>query len=83
MGETHDATLISETYKHGYDLSQLVESLKGNREKVKKQKNETIFVGMTRPKYLLCPAIYKDNITDEDIKGLDNAGWNIEDLTID
>lgn len=38
---------------------------------------------MTRPKYLLCLTIYKDNITDDDIKGLDNAGWNIEDLTID
>ncbi|MCW9706433.1 UvrD-helicase domain-containing protein [Fodinibius salsisoli] len=82
-GETHDATLILETYMHGHDLSKLVESLKGNREKVKKRKEQrmrNIFVGMTRPKYLLCLAMYKENITDDDIEELDNAGWNIEDL---
>lgn len=56
-GETHLATLYLDTFYKKYDISEyLIEnllSIKKNSEKNKERQN-IIFVGASRPKYLLC-----------------------------
>ena len=57
-GETHIATLYLDTFYRKYDISNylILEnllSLKNNLEKNKERQN-IIFVGASRPRYLLC-----------------------------
>ena len=36
-----------------------------------------LYVGVSRPRHLLCIAMHKDNITDEQIAQLEALGWNV------
>jgi DNA helicase II / ATP-dependent DNA helicase PcrA len=84
-GETHASTLYLETFYQGkYESESIVNQLLGNKYVKSKNKDthikETLkmaYVGMSRPKYLLCLAIHKDRFNDKlDVK---NGGiWEIE-----
>ncbi len=39
------------------------------------------YVGMSRPRYLLCFAVHSQNISDEQVHALENNGWQIERIT--
>ena len=65
-GETHLATLYMETAYYGYTESQVLKmALEGDVYKKeggrRKQISRMTYVGMSRPKHLLCFAIKKDN----------------------
>jgi DNA helicase II / ATP-dependent DNA helicase PcrA len=85
-GETHAATLYLETYYQGkYESESIADQLKGKTYTPPKGKKDTYiketlkmaYVGMSRPKYLLCLAIHKDRfLSNYDIQ---NGGcWVIE-----
>lgn len=96
-GETHDATLVCETkYSSWYDIHEMVEFLHHpdtprpvadyshpkskatNRAAFMKR----LFVAMSRPRYLLCLAVRKSDLTVATQDHLrDAGGWVIEDLT--
>jgi len=69
-GETHAATLYMETFYQGkYESQRLKEFFKGNfvtgNEKDRiKQSLKMAYVGMSRPKYLLCVAVHHDHVKD-------------------
>jgi hypothetical protein len=87
-GETHLATLVLETYWYDHDLQEIVPFLidQGDRKVFKKvrtrKRAKRIFVGMTRPRELLCLAINKNHLHEDQIEALDDSGWTIQDLTI-
>lgn len=90
--ETHAATLVLETKKHTYNFESIMGLVLGIESKRPHQINKTAlmketYVGMTRPRYLLCLACDK-NIFYNDQNGAKRRakavalGWNIQDLTI-
>jgi len=87
-GETHTATLVLETYWYDHDLKDLLPFLIDNDRPKPRRKSRTyermkrVFVGMTRPKELLCLAICKEHLDDQQTKALDDMGWSIQDLTL-
>ena len=88
-GETHTATLVLETYfNKTYDLQKLLPFFKGQGNRKQLEKGKTlrehamrIFVAMTRPKELLCLAIYKEHLSNGDMDGLQAFGWSLQVLT--
>lgn len=87
-GETHLATLVLETYWHGHDLKELIPFILDQEDrdsfdkKIRTRKRaKRIFVGMTRPRELLCLAMKKDHLEEEQVSALINSGWTIRDLT--
>jgi len=97
-GQTHDATLILETKNYRCDLEVMLSYLTGEfpnennpntdiKEKPNSRKaNQTfmrqLYVGMSRPKHLLCLAMRKDAIGvgenfDRASDKLRSAGWHI------
>lgn len=84
-GETHTATLYLETYYQGKCESEaILDQLLGNVYVQPKKKKDTYtketlkmaYVGMSRPRYLLCMAIHKDRFDEKLDK--DNGGlWKI------
>ena len=84
-GETHTATLYMETWYQGNFESESIapQMLGAPYEQPKKKKDtytkETLkmaYVGMSRPRYLLCMAVHKDRY-DEDLD-IENGGlWEI------
>ena len=91
-GETHLATLYLETYfqndggksEHSYESQRLIEQLKGvqinsnEQKKRKKQSAKMVYVGFSRPKYLLCLAAQKENFDEESISQIEKMGWEIK-----
>ena len=79
-GETHDATLVLETKNYSHDLQVLMPYLTNTAsdsptgERNKKFMRQ-LYVGMSRPKHLLCLAIHKDHITSEEQAKLTALGW--------
>ncbi|MBA7517703.1 RecBCD enzyme subunit RecB [subsurface metagenome] len=69
-GETHTATLYMETfYWRKYESERLKEFFKGNfisgNEKPRaKESLKVAYVGMSRPKYLLCVAVHYNHVKD-------------------
>jgi len=69
-GETHTATLYMETFYQGkYESQRLKEFFKGNfingdEKPYVKQSLKMAYVGMSRPKYLLCVAVHYDHVID-------------------
>jgi len=65
-GETHTATLYLETYYNKKtDIERILEYFKGdkgNRNRILERTLKITYVGMSRPKKLLCIAIHKDTI---------------------
>jgi len=75
-GETHTATLVLETFKKGYDISQLIKLLQNKKKSGLEAKKKLLYVAMSRPTHLLCLAIH-NNLTDTDIEILKANGFNI------
>ncbi len=82
-GQTHDATLVLETkYSKSFDVGTLIENFvnedatkKDNPQNVKFMKQ--LFVGMSRPRRILCLAVHKDSIKGYEEK-LVSIGWKIQ-----
>jgi hypothetical protein len=88
-GETHAATLVLESFNSTYDLKEVLPILIGkeNRQRVSKTKAvqaaiRTTFVGMTRPKHMICFAVRKSHI-EAHLAEFERQGWVIHDLTVD
>jgi hypothetical protein len=87
-GQTHDATLLLETYWEGrHDLAEMVKFLVGERSTGNLPPGNTlermkrVFVAMTRPRELLCLAMHRDHVTAEQRVALAELGWSIEDVS--
>lgn len=89
-GETHDATLVLESQSHrAYDLEKCLPVLAGlltaedlkTRFKTADRMLRVLFVGMTRPRHLLCLAAHKDHVADNCVARLRENGWAIADLS--
>lgn len=86
-GETHTATLVLETYLNkSYDLQKILPFLKGTGDRSQLSNKsllehmKRIYVGMTRPKELLCFAIHKEHLSEGDEDILRSKGWQIHNL---
>ena len=84
--ETHTASLILDTFYHAHHLSELKPWLLGTakgqgKEKVRMQGRLRLhYVGMTRPAYLLCLAMRRDALTENEIEKLKSKNWHVTDL---
>lgn len=85
-GETHNATLVVTSCRSRiFDLKEALPLLCGtgvrrSGDTITKQLM-ALFVGMTRPKDLLCLAVSADHCTKEHRNALRASGWKVEDLT--
>jgi len=80
-GETHTATLVLETFKSAYDLKVLLNLLKGKKRKSYDDKKKLLYVAMSRPTHLLCLAMNREHVSDEDKAELESCGYIINELT--
>jgi superfamily I DNA/RNA helicase len=83
-GETHTATLVLETYYHGFDLKQLLKLLKGQTIASTKgvdYKKKLLYVAMSRPTHLLCLAMNREHVNDKDKTELEGCGFIINEIT--
>lgn len=84
-GETHDATLVLTTSKSKvFDLREALGPLSGTATArtvtTIPPQLMNLFVGITRPKSLLCLAVVADHITEAQKSALIANGWLIQDL---
>lgn len=82
-GETHAATLYLETSYYGsHESERLIDQFKGVVYSGTDDKTlrtlKVVYVGMSRPRYLLCVAIQKDRFERMDCPELRNI-WNVVD----
>ena len=81
-GQTHQATLLLETFLYDYDLKSLLRYLKGESvEKHGKRNRKRLplaYVAMTRPTELLCLAMHREHLGPADRKALVGMGWEIQ-----
>ena len=80
-GETHAATLYLETfYNRYYESERLKEQFKGvvytGKDEDTLKSLRVVYVGMSRPRYLLCVAIQKDRFDSMDCDELREI-WNV------
>ena len=86
-GQTHTATLVLDTYfKNNHELKAVLPFLAGRKPKMTdtlRGRMKRIFVAMTRPRKLLCLAMRRDHLyqNDDDVSALTGRGWTICDLT--
>ena len=83
-GETHLATLYLETADHGSTESQLMKRALEGEQYVKSGKKESrisriMYVGMSRPKHLLCYAIHRDNYATLDAEKV-KLNWEVREI---
>ena len=81
-GQTHTATLYLETfYEKKYESESLAEQFKGNNfndaGKHRRQTTKMAYVGLSRPKYLLCFAVHKNRFKENDFRNK----WEIIDIS--
>jgi hypothetical protein len=83
-GETHDATLVLETFRYDHDLGLAMPFLAHRPPKKKGPRMldamKRIFVGATRPKELLCFALHRDRASVEQVEALSALGWSVKQL---
>ena len=82
-GETHTATLVLETFNIKYDLQQLLKLLKGQTLQSSTtidRKKKLLYVAMSRPTHLLCLAINKDHVNDDDKRELVEKGYIVKTI---
>jgi DNA helicase II / ATP-dependent DNA helicase PcrA len=84
-GETHDATLVLTTSKSKvFDLKEALGPLSGTAAartaKTIPPQLMNLFVGITRPKFLLCLAVVADHLTEGQKTALIANGWLVQDL---
>ena len=80
-GETHASTLFLETFYYGkHESESLADQFKGiaytGTENRKLKSLRVAYVGMSRPRYLLCVAIQKDRFDKMDCRELRDI-WNV------
>lgn len=85
-GQTHQATLVMETYYRNNDLPTILPYLVGGQKKnpgvtILYRFLPLIYVACTRPSHLLCLAMDKGHISEEDKDHISRHGWVIDDLT--
>lgn len=90
-GQTHCATMYVETSYYNYETEkkQVINALKKEQHSLLTSKNakhsiqayKMMYVGFSRPTHLLCFAVFKNNISDEDITKMVELGWIKIDLT--
>lgn len=82
-GETHDATLVLESFMRDHHLRALkawlvgTKSGAGKASEVLKKRLRLHYVGMTRPRTLLCLAMRADSLEAADLDALEQRGWSI------
>lgn len=86
-GETHDATLVLTTSKSKvFDLKEALGPLSGTAAartaKTIRPQLMNLFVGITRPKSLLCLAVVADHLTEGQKNALITNGWLVQDLRL-
>lgn len=85
-GQTHTATLVLETFWHQFDLEEMVpylvgaQTLEGPAEGRSGERMKRVYVGMTRPRELLCLALRTDHVSTEQEAALEDRGWCVEHL---
>jgi len=87
-GQTHTATLVLETFWYGpkHNLEFLKEWLMGTKHGCTEEaardriRLKVHYVAMTRPTHLLCLAMKKESVNEDDIAELKEHGWHIEDV---
>jgi len=87
-GETHRATLVLETFfRNNHDLKALLPYLTGKCDVATGTPTKTlvgemqrVFVGMTRPRELVCLAMHREHLGKEDEEILKSIGWRIKYL---
>lgn len=79
-GQTHEGTLVLETFNHEYDLQTLIPYLincpPSHPGKRVLARLPLIYVGMTRPREILCLAMHRDHIQVADKTALEKLGWS-------
>ncbi len=79
-GETHTATCYLETFFYDYDIKRIINYIKGEysepRQKRVIQNLKMAFVGMSRPSHLLCIAVHRDSISEQE-ESLQRIGWDV------
>lgn len=83
-GETHLATLYLETADHGSTESQVLKRALEGEQYVKSGKKESrisriMYVGMSRPKHLLCYAIHRDHYATLDAEKV-KSNWEVREI---
>lgn len=81
-GQTHTATLYLETfYEKKYESERLAEQFKGNNfndtKTHSRQTTKMAYVGLSRPKNLLCLAVHKNRFKENDFRNK----WEIIDIS--
>lgn len=81
-GQTHTATLYLETfYEKKYESERLAKQFKGNNFNdtgiYSRQTTKMAYVGLSRPKYLLCLAVHKNRFKENDFRNK----WEIIDIS--
>ncbi len=93
-GETHDATLILETkFNRWFDVLEMVPFMldktmvrpiftpnSRTKESTLAQYMKKLYVAGSRPRHLLCIALLKKHITDDQINSLSNIGWSVTNM---
>jgi DNA helicase-2/ATP-dependent DNA helicase PcrA len=84
-GETHDATLVLETFDYEHGLATLLPDLCAEPRSKPLGKRALIhmkraFVATTRARELVCLALHGGHVSHERVKALSSLGWNIQDL---
>jgi len=83
-GQTHTATLVLETFWHEHSLARLRNWLSGKARGAPAGGSriqthlKTHYVAMTRPTHLLCIAMKRDDLSEEDIGRLEACGWRVK-----
>lgn len=84
-GETHDATLVLETFDQQHGLATLLPHLcaeprSGQLGKRMLTHMKRAFVATTRARELVCMALHGGHVTDSRVEALRTLGWEIRDL---
>jgi len=79
-GETHDATLVLETQYHEWDVQHVLDYLArvdtgAIRGKRRIRAARLLYVGMSRPRHLVCLAMHQGHITAQQRTAMEALGW--------
>lgn len=81
-GQTHQATLLLETFNYDYNLKSIlpyfIDEAPKNMTKRNKRRLYLAHVALSRPTELVCMAMRREDVSDIDIEKLISKGWNIE-----
>ena len=85
-GQTHQATLLLETFNYDYNLKSILPYLINERpKKIGKRDEKRLYlsyVALSRATELVCMAMRKEDVTEELINKLVTQGWSIKDICI-